>query len=264
MFLEWVEKIAVADQMQRRNALMQILREESIPFAHFRQKNRDNWVENIVVSINPSPQRLVIGAHYDSVDGSTGANDNAAGVSVLIHFAREILGRTDISADLIFFDREEYVNRGSEQYIVATGKENISAMVNLDICGHGNSIAVYAKENDKLTVYRKLFDHNVLKEHDASIVGYLPNGDDSSFDSEGIPSVSIAVLPEADKRHFQYLYENYMLPQITPPEEEQKRLLDEIEVMKTMHNGPMDTISSVSEISMKLLFSYLCAGLTIS
>lgn len=261
MFLQYVEKIAVVDQMERRNSLMEILREEDIPFVHFRQRNHENWVENIVVSINPSSRRTVIGAHYDSVENSTGANDNAAGVSVLIHLAKKLLVQTDISVDIVFFDREEYANRGSEKYIISTGKENIATMINLDICGYGDAIAVYAKNNENIDGFGKLFDSAVLQENAARVVNYLPSGDDTAFDGESIPNISIAVLPKQDIEQFEYIYANYLKLQVIPPEEERNELLAKIEVMSTMHNGMNDTISSVSEASMEMLFRYLCAGL---
>ncbi|RMD77882.1 MAG: M28 family peptidase [Gammaproteobacteria bacterium] len=36
---------------------------------------------------------LVVGAHYDSLEGCPGANDNASGVAVLLELARELRGR---------------------------------------------------------------------------------------------------------------------------------------------------------------------------
>ena len=40
-----------------------------------------------------SDESLVVGAHYDSVEGSPGANDNASGVAVRIETARLLAGR---------------------------------------------------------------------------------------------------------------------------------------------------------------------------
>ncbi len=40
------------------------------------------------------PQILVIGAHYDSVFGSPGANDNGSGVAALLALARRFAGKT--------------------------------------------------------------------------------------------------------------------------------------------------------------------------
>ena len=50
-------------------------------------------VRNIDVAIEPAGQRadpevIVVGAHYDSVVGSPGANDNASGAAAVIELAR--------------------------------------------------------------------------------------------------------------------------------------------------------------------------------
>jgi Zn-dependent M28 family amino/carboxypeptidase len=52
--------------------------------------------------------RLVVGAHYDSVAGSPGADDNASGVAALIEVARACRGAA-LAADVEFvaYDREE-------------------------------------------------------------------------------------------------------------------------------------------------------------
>ncbi len=51
--MEYVNRIATADQRERRENLLGILRAENIPFSHQGAKINGHWVENIVVSINP-------------------------------------------------------------------------------------------------------------------------------------------------------------------------------------------------------------------
>jgi aminopeptidase-like protein len=260
--VHYVKRIAKADQSERRNELLDILRSENIPFTHHHQKHNDNWVENIVVSLNPSDRRLVIGAHYDSFKGSSGANDNASGVSVLIRLAKALLEREDsISADLVFFDREEYVNRGSEKYIDFIGKEKLTAMINLDVCGNGENVCVSAKDNEKNDAFLSIFSPPVLQKHKVNLMGYLPNGDDSSFDYAGVPNISIAMLSDNDVAAFHNFYENYIKKEIEPTQEENEKLLASIEVISTMHNGPNDSIESVNQDSIDTLLAYLCNGL---
>lgn len=99
-----------------------------------------------------------------------------------------------------------------------------------------------------------------MRKRRAALVGYLPSGDDASFDDAGIPNLSVAVLPEKDRRTFESLYERYIKPKILPSEEEQSRLIGEIEVMRTLHGGEKDNLSSVSEESMRMLYDFLCEG----
>lgn len=58
---------------------------------------------------------ILIGAHYDSVPGSPGADDNASGVAVLLELARLLHGGSPRSPVwLVAFDLEEWGMRGSQ------------------------------------------------------------------------------------------------------------------------------------------------------
>ena len=55
---------------------------------------RGQACHNIEVEIRGTrPEILVVGAHYDSVFGSPGANDNASGVAGLLALARRFAGK---------------------------------------------------------------------------------------------------------------------------------------------------------------------------
>ncbi len=66
---------------------------------------------------------VVVGAHYDSVEGSPGADDNASGVAALLEVSRALAGRTFARPiHLVAFVNEEapfYATQdmGSEQYV---------------------------------------------------------------------------------------------------------------------------------------------------
>jgi Zn-dependent M28 family amino/carboxypeptidase len=86
-----------------------------------------------------SPDRvLILGAHYDTVPGSPGADDNASGIAVLLEIARGIqsvsLGGT---VRLIAFALEEYSYIGSAHYVenLKKGKEEILGMISLEMVG---------------------------------------------------------------------------------------------------------------------------------
>ena len=265
--MDYVKKIALADQKERRNALLDILRDEGIPFAHYHQlhdgRYDDDWVENIVVSINPSDKRLVIGAHYDTYEGSSGANDNASGVSILIRLAKVLLEKRNLSVDLVFFDFEECGKSGSEKYIESVGRQNISAMINLDVCGHGNCIVVYPKGNETNSHFGNMLSPSMLQKHKVMLLDYMPKGDDESFDNVNIPSIAICVYPASDAIAMQKLYEDYV--QTGAPldiSEIFTKMEETLAVMSTMHNGANDNIHSVSQAAMDMVFAYLCETLT--
>ena len=99
--MKYVRLIASADKNVRKNAIINSLAGIGVPY--FIQEFED--ASNIVVSQNPSSRRLVIGAHWDSVENSTGANDNAAGCSALLHVIEKLAGKTKKSIDFVFFDK---------------------------------------------------------------------------------------------------------------------------------------------------------------
>ena len=259
--MDYVKRLALKDLNERRCALMEILREQEIPFIHYREKHCDNWVENIIVSINPSDKRLVIGAHYDNVIGSTGANDNATGVSTLIKLAHNLINAKTLSVDIVFFDREEYQGRGSEKYIETVGKQNISAMLNLDMCGFGDCIAVYsnARENE---ILKNILAKTASGKHKAKIIGYLDNSDHISFLKEDIENVYITMLPSKEIDIVNETCMKYLSGGLMPSESDileiKKSIFPLLESIKTCHNNTMDSIEYVSEESMNQMYSFLC------
>lgn len=97
---------------------------------------------------------IVVGAHYDSVQGAPGANDNASGSATLLELAR-VLSKEKLHHDVrvIFFGAEEIGLVGSARYVQsmdADQLDNIAAMINLDMVGVGDTINVLtATEEDE-------------------------------------------------------------------------------------------------------------------
>lgn len=87
---------------------------------------------------------LVIGAHYDSVRGSPGADDNASGVAVLIELARLLQGvELDRSLRLVAFVNEEMPFFGSDamgslRYVSQARSEELEivGMISLEMLGY--------------------------------------------------------------------------------------------------------------------------------
>jgi len=86
-----------------------------------------------------SPDRVfILGAHYDTVPGSPGADDNASAVAVLLEIARNIQSVSlEGTVRLIAFTLEEYDYIGSSHYVesLKKGKEEILGMISLEMVG---------------------------------------------------------------------------------------------------------------------------------
>ena len=108
-------------------------------------------VDNIVAKISSGPKpsrRYLLGAHYDSVSGTVGADDNASAIAVQLETARELkalLNRQalDLSVTFVSFALEEPPvfgtrDMGSRVYAMKARKqkEQIDGMICLEMVGY--------------------------------------------------------------------------------------------------------------------------------
>ncbi|AFZ08277.1 peptidase M28 [Oscillatoria nigro-viridis PCC 7112] len=84
---------------------------------------------------------IVIGAHYDTVPGTPGADDNATGVAVLLELARDIASAPlKYPVQLVAFDMEEYGCLGSSHHAAKYKQQqkSIRLMISLEMLGYCN------------------------------------------------------------------------------------------------------------------------------
>ena len=90
-----------------------------------------------------SPHRVyILGAHYDTVPGSPGADDNASAIAVLLEVARNIQPlHLESTVRFIAFSLEEYDFVGSTHYVesLKKGREKILGMISLEMVGFTGS-----------------------------------------------------------------------------------------------------------------------------
>ena len=253
--MEYMRKIAGSPD--RKGAIMELL---SGMGAHFEVQHFED-VDNIVVSLNPSDKRLVVGAHWDADEGSSGANDNASGCSVLLHVIEAVLSASSFakSVDFVFFGEEEKGGVGATRYIEAVGKESIFAMVNADVCGFGDHTLLSDKGNLGNPLFGGLMDQALLQKHKVQLPGFMPQGDDCIFEWSEIPSVSICTAEYNALTVFAEIGRKIAAEQeIT--EQDQAALMG-LDVVKTMHGGEFDDISYLSSEAVKMVADYLSDGL---
>lgn len=84
---------------------------------------------------------IVIGAHYDTVPGTPGADDNATGVAVLLELARAIaLQPIEYPVQLVAFDLEETGYFGSQHFATKLKQQQqpLRLMISLEMLGYCN------------------------------------------------------------------------------------------------------------------------------
>ena len=180
-----------------------------VPSKHTYKLDGDEY-SNIIVdipSITGSSAVLIVGAHYDSVENSPGANDNASGVAALIEIGRYLSSNSPANNNirLIAFANEEppfflTEEMGSLVYArsISNANENILGMISLETIGY------YTEETDS-QIYPGLFKH--FYPSTGNFISFVGNfksrklltssvslfRKNSSFPSEGI--VSPAFVP---------------------------------------------------------------------
>jgi hypothetical protein len=106
---------------------------------------REHLCYNIEAEVRgSSPQIVLVGAHYDSVEGSPGANDNASGVAAMLALARRFAKSTPFyTLRFVAFVNEEppyFQTKQMGSFVYASGckgrSDQIIAMISLETIGY--------------------------------------------------------------------------------------------------------------------------------
>lgn len=114
---------------------------ETHPF-EFQGQTYQNLILNLPGSSDrPTIQRspILVGAHYDTVPGSPGADDNATGIAVLLEIARSFAAQpARHPLRLVAFDLEEYGLLGSRAYAaeLSQQQQSLRLMLSLEMLGY--------------------------------------------------------------------------------------------------------------------------------
>jgi len=104
--------------------------------------------QNLILSLPPAPQArsgqkppILLAAHYDTVLGSPGADDNATGIAVLLELARLLtLQGARYPVYIVAFDLEEYGLVGSRAYAAKLKQQGqaLRLMLSLEMLGYAD------------------------------------------------------------------------------------------------------------------------------
>ena len=105
----------------------------------FRGKIHQNLVLNLTGASSTNLPPILIGAHYDAVPGTPGADDNATGIAALLELAA-VFAVTPLQFPLrlVAFDLEEYGKLGSQAYAEELKQrgEKLRLMFSLEMLGY--------------------------------------------------------------------------------------------------------------------------------
>jgi hypothetical protein len=151
-------------------------------------------------------ETLVVGAHYDGVDGNRpGADDNASGVAVLVELARVLAAGPPPDRTILFvaFAGEEAGRIGSKSFLSRVPQRSdtrYTAMVNLDTVGRlgKGKLLVLGGSSAKEWVHILRGAGYLAGVETAMVTEELDASDDASFREAGIPAIQLFTGPHAD------------------------------------------------------------------
>ena len=103
---------------------------------------------------DPEAGAILVGAHYDSVTNSPGADDNASGVAAVLEVARLLGDRpTPRPLQIALFDQEEAGLVGSYAYAEqAANLDNLDGVIILEMLGYACHTVGCQRQPDQFTV----------------------------------------------------------------------------------------------------------------
>ena len=257
-----LETLAQKDPDLRRQALADVLDAEGLSYCLQEDgpnfKNPRGTVNYILDPWQDAPS-LLFCAHYDAVPGSFGANDNAAALCILIDLAKDLKEKGH-PARFAFFDGEETGCSGSRLYVSCLDsqdhrRQDLTGVVNLDVCGFGDTIAICGKGNENKPVCRPFCQKLLLDRYNAQVLKYLPKSGEASFAGSRIPALSLCAIPRWDIQYLKAMatYGDGFLGR--PPEFDM--MMGQMEVSTTMHGGYRDHPDYVESEAMSQIYGYL-------
>lgn len=188
---------------EREAAVGWYLSERGATVARQRFATFEGRGENLSVEIGSGERVVVLIAHHDAVPGSPGANDNAAAVGILLHLLPRLTVPPSLRVRLLFTAEEERGYLGARAYVRETPLAGIVGVLSLELCGIGDSLAVWdaGPETDFLRrVTGALEGLGLRRDEGYHVVGRIPvfGSDHRAFASAGIPAYGFSVVPVAE------------------------------------------------------------------
>ena len=253
-----LSRLALSNPDERKAALLAVLADNNMTPQIQEQAADESHkaVCNYLLNDDSGALCPLFCAHYDAHPGSQGANDNAAALCILIDLAVELRER-GIPADFAFLDGEESGHTGAK-YLQQHRPGRNSVVVNLEMCGYGDTITVYARGSEKKPGASSFCNKQLLAAHDGQLVPCLPEGDDVCFSTRQQPVLSVAIMPKWDIQYLKAMAaQGSGLLGRTP---EFHIMIGQMEVASTMHGGFRDQIKWVQPEAMQKVYDYLLEG----
>ncbi|MBI3966108.1 MAG: M20/M25/M40 family metallo-hydrolase [Chloroflexi bacterium] len=152
--------------------------------------------QNVVARLPGEVARVILGAHYDTVPGSPGANDNASGTATVVELARLFAARGQRQR-LIFvaFGGEEIGLEGSRHFVGQLPAErlrDLRAMFSVDQIAVGERLMVGSTADTRSQSLRESTIAQIGRHGVRAFAGHnVSNSDHAPFSRAGVPAVFV-------------------------------------------------------------------------
>lgn len=229
--LDTVRLLAGRSNRDRLATLRRLLDARGLPYARLPYRTLEGRGENLVLESGGGARALLLAGHHDAVPGSPGANDNASAVGILLallaRLAREPTRRLRVR--VVVFGDEEKGFLGSRAYVRAADLRDLLGVVSLELCGIGDSLALWDVELAAETALARAFTRAAerlghRRDEGYHLVGRIPlyGSDHRPFAVLGIPAYGLTAIPTAHAEAlrsfiFRPLRPALLLPSLRPP-----------------------------------------------
>jgi hypothetical protein len=197
--------LTARDNAAREAAVASWLGSRGVPFTRHRFATFEGRGDNYAVDVGGGDRTLVLVAHHDAVPGSPGANDNAASVAILLTLLERLAAAPParLRVRLFFPACEELGYLGSRVYVRETSLERIAGVLSLELCGVGDTLALWdaGADTEFLGRVSGAFENLGRRaEEGYRVVGRIPvfGSDHRAFAAAGIPAYGLTVIPAAE------------------------------------------------------------------
>jgi hypothetical protein len=197
--------LTARDNAAREAAVARWLESRGVTFARHPFRTFEGRGDNYAVDIGSGHRTLVVIAHHDAVLCSPGANDNAASVGILLTLLEKLAAAPPhgLRVRLLFTACEELGYLGARAYVHATPPTGLVGVLSLELCGIGDSIAIWdaTAETPFLNTVRGALE-GLGRRADESyhVVGKIPvfGSDHRAFAAVGVPAYGFTMVPTAE------------------------------------------------------------------
>lgn len=263
--LKHIKELEKRPNKGRTEYIKNYLKSAGISFEVQKFRQRVLNGENIVITDfckQDDQAQLLLTAHTNKYFSSPGANDNASGVAVLLNVIDQLKALNldnNSNTKIIFFDHEDglaYID-GSTFYVNNTDLSKIKFVLNLDMVGAGNTVVTCPKNTDDnrsnpyVNYLLKHLTQKQIKYFSFDLPPLLVE-DHVPFVKNGVPAISLSMMPERDLGHLKKILNSSKLNQLVESLIMRfHRKKHPMFIMRHRHND-WDTSEYIDELSLEL------------